>query len=74
MRLSYLKTHRTPEDARAVLSLLDEIRDTLWQVYGKEITEHYQQLYTKKPHTENADLSEHQLALFAPEQDDITPF
>ncbi len=70
MRLSYLKTHWTPEDAHAILSLLDELRDVLWQTYGDEIIDHYQHQYAEKHH----ECGEHQLALFTPDQDDIIPF
>lgn len=74
MRLSYLKTHWTPEDAHAILSLLDELRDVLWHTYGNDIIDHYQQQYAEKHHKTNPECGEHQLALFAPEQDDIIPF
>lgn len=74
MKLSYLKTHWTPEDAHAILSLLDELRDVLWHTYGDDITEHYQQYYAEKHPERNPECGEHQLVLFAPEQDDIIPF
>lgn len=74
MRLTYLKTHWAPEDAHAILSLLDELRDVLWQTYGDEIIDHYQQQYAEKHHETSPECGEHQLALFAPEQDDIIPF
>lgn len=41
-RLTYLKTHWTPEDAHSILSLLDELRDVLWSTYGNDIIEHRQ--------------------------------
>ena len=50
MKLSYLKTHWTPEEAHTILSFLDELRDTLWQTYGSEIIEHYQQPNTQDQH------------------------
>ncbi|MCH9691078.1 MAG: hypothetical protein K0U59_03265 [Gammaproteobacteria bacterium] len=53
MRLSYLKTHWTPEEAYAYLSFLDDVRDTLWQTYGSDIMEHYhQQPVQDQPQTE----------------------
>lgn len=39
MKFSQLKTHWTPDDAHAILSLLDELRDALWNTYGAEIIE-----------------------------------
>lgn len=42
MKLTTLKTHWTPEDAHAILGLLDELSDVLWNTYGDEIQEHYQ--------------------------------
>ena len=40
MRFSTLKTHWTPDDAHAILSLLDELRDVLWATYVADIVEH----------------------------------
>ncbi len=47
MRLSQLKTHWTADDAYYVLSLLDELRDVLWETYGAEIVEQQQQAHQK---------------------------
>ena len=46
MKLSYLKTHWTPEEAHTILTFLDDVRDVLWRTYGDEIVEHYQQQYS----------------------------
>ena len=74
MRLSYLTTHWTPEDAHAILSLLDELRDVLWRTYGNEIIDHYQQENAKKCSSDNLTCNEHQMELFTLETDDIIPF
>lgn len=42
MKLSYLKTHWTPEESHSLLSFLEAMRDTLWQTYGNEIIEFYE--------------------------------
>lgn len=47
MRLSQLKTHWTADDAYTVLSLLDELRDVLWETYGAEIVEQQHQAHQK---------------------------
>lgn len=47
MKLSQLKTHWTADDAYSVLSLLDELRDVLWETYGAEIVEQQQQAHQK---------------------------
>ena len=64
-----LKTHWTPEDAHAVLSLLDELRDALWSTYGHQIIRHYQQ-----QQTDIGRVSEEQLDLFHFIEDEIPPF
>lgn len=69
MRLSYLKTHWTPEDAHAMLNLLDELREGLRHTYGNEIIGHVQQRYADAPPKGIPDRSEHQLALFDPNPD-----
>lgn len=48
MRLSYLKTHWTPEEAHAILTFLDDLRDTLRHTYGSDIIEYYQQQQTQE--------------------------
>ncbi len=47
MRLSQLKTHWTADDAYSVLSLLDELREALWETYGADIVEPQQQAHQK---------------------------
>jgi len=42
MKLSYFKTHWTPDEAHSMLMFLDELRDLIWQSYGSEITEFLQ--------------------------------
>ncbi len=37
MKLTQLKTHWTADDAYAVISFLDELRDVLWAAYGDDI-------------------------------------
>lgn len=39
MKLMQLKTHWNAEDAYAVISFLDELRDLLWATYGDDIIE-----------------------------------
>lgn len=46
MKLSYLKTHWTPEEAHTILTFLDDVRDVLWRTYRDEIVEYYQQQYS----------------------------
>ena len=55
MKFTQLKTHWTAEDAHAVLSLLDELRDALWETYGADIIEQQQR--------------EHQYELFGQEDE-----
>lgn len=45
MRFSQLKTHWSADDAYIVLSLLDELRDVLWESYGADIIEQQQQVH-----------------------------
>lgn len=49
MRFMHLKSHWSPEDAHSMLSLLDELRDAIWQAYGDEIIEHCRQQQSKPP-------------------------
>ena len=42
MKLSYFKTHWTPDEAYSIYIFLDELRDLIWQSYGSEITEFLQ--------------------------------
>lgn len=39
MKISRLITHWTADEADTVVTLLDELRDALWQTYGDEIIE-----------------------------------
>lgn len=57
--ISYLKTHWTPEDAHAILSLLDELRDALWAAYGEEIIAYHQRQHDQNSN-ENAGFDKHQ--------------
>lgn len=69
-RLTYLKTHWTPEDAHCILSLLDELRDTLWNTYGNDIIEHHQ-----KQHCNQSTVNDNDpVDLFDIEMDDLIPF
>ncbi|MGS2724914.1 hypothetical protein ACVBEJ_14330 [Porticoccus sp. GXU_MW_L64] len=69
MKLTQLKTHYTPEEAHSVLSLLDELRDTLWNAYGPDIVEHYQQQHGQSPPCGPQDRS-----TLTDWEDDIIPF
>jgi len=51
MKLSYLKTHWTPEEAHTNLSFLDDVRDTLWRTYGSDIIAFYQQQQSQDQET-----------------------
>lgn len=54
MKLSYLKTHYTPQEVHTILSFLDDVRDTLRHTYGRETIEHYQQQHAHdQQHDEN---------------------
>ena len=55
MKFTQLKTHWTADDAHDVLSLLDELRDALWETYGADIIEQQQR--------------EHQYELFGQEDE-----
>ena len=39
MKLSYLRTHFTADDAYTIIRFLEQIQDSLWVSYGQEITE-----------------------------------
>lgn len=69
-RFTHIKTHWSPEDAHSILSLLDELRDVLWQSYGNDIIEYNQQQHTN----ETADNSNDQIDLLDEEMDDLIPF
>ena len=62
MKLMYLKTHYTPEEAHSLLMLLDDLRESLWQNYRSDITE-----YCQEKHKDNPDV-------FVEIKDDILPF
>lgn len=62
IRFSQLTTHWTPEDAHTILTLLDELRDTLWATYGNDIIEYCHQHLEKDNDT------------FADIDDDKIPF
>jgi len=47
MKFTQLRTHWTADDAHVVLSLLDELREALWETYGPEIIEQRQKGYQK---------------------------
>jgi hypothetical protein len=42
MKLSYLTTHWTPDEAHTILMFVDELRDMIWQTYGSDIREYHQ--------------------------------
>jgi hypothetical protein len=65
MRLTQLATHWEPDEALAMIQLLDQLKERLWSVYGEEIIrqEYANQKYRK--------LDEEQLAL---DFDDPIPF
>ena len=54
MRLSYLKTHWTLDEAHSMLTLLDELRELLWQTYGSDIID-YQKQAQKRSFVETDD-------------------
>jgi hypothetical protein len=37
MKFTQIKTHWTTEEASVVMEFLDELRDTLWTIYGEDI-------------------------------------
>ncbi len=39
MKFTQLKTHWSADEASCVIEFLDELRDSLWSVYGKDIIE-----------------------------------
>lgn len=51
MKLSYLKTHWTPEEAHTILSFLDDVRDTLWRTYSSDIVNYYHQQHIEEKET-----------------------
>ena len=61
MKLSQLKTHYSPEQAHCILSLLDQLRDTLWNTCGPGIVEHYQQQQTQHPRWTARQITQHWL-------------
>lgn len=69
-KLTYLKTHWTPEDAHSILSLLDELRDVLWNTYGNDIIECHQ----KQHLNESAVNDSKQVDPFDTGMDDLIPF
>lgn len=65
MRLSQLATHWEPDEALAMIQLLDQLKELLWSAYGEEIVS--QTYAEQKCHN----FSEEQLVL---EFDDPIPF
>ena len=65
MRFMHLKSHWSPEDAHTILSLLDELRDAIWQAYGDDIM-----AYCRKEHLHSTDELDHS----STSGDDIIPF
>ncbi len=65
MRLTQLATHWEPDEALAVIQLLDQLKERLWSTYGEEIV---RQEYAELEHHK---LDEEQLAL---DFDDPIPF
>ena len=57
MRLTQLVTHWEPDEALAMIQLLDQLKELLWSAYGEEIV---RQVYTEQQHRK---LDEEQLAL-----------
>ena len=57
MKLAYLKSHWSPEEAYSMLMLLDELRDTIWNNYRDEIIElcHAQNTNERSPCTDIVD-------------------
>ena len=39
MKITRLTTYWTADEADSVMAFLDELRDTLWECYGEQITE-----------------------------------
>jgi len=48
MRFSHLKTHWNADDAYAIITFLDELRDALWETYGVDIIEDKINTHIKK--------------------------
>jgi len=69
MRFTHLKTHWTHEDAHAILSLLDELRDALWSTYGQDIIENQRQEFQH-----NGTLNEDEYQKNSSDDDDLIPF
>ena len=49
MRIHKLTTHLRPEDAYAIIELLDQLREILMQSYGGEIRRMMQEASQRKP-------------------------
>lgn len=64
MRLTRLATHWEPDEALAMIQLLDQLKELLWSAYAEEIV---RQEYAEQKHR----IDEEQLAL---EFDDPIPF
>jgi hypothetical protein len=65
MRLTQLATHWEPDEALAMIQLLDQLKELLWSAYGEEIVrQEYAEQKQRKHHEE-------QLAL---DFDDPVPF
>lgn len=48
MRLSYLRTYLSPDEADTIMTFLDELKDVLWASYGADIIEGRQRLEQHK--------------------------
>lgn len=44
MKLTQLRTYWDADEADAIITFLDELREVLWTVYGEEIIERHQAL------------------------------
>lgn len=66
MKLSYLKTHWTPEEAKTVLIFLEELQQIISNAYGNEIDNFYQNEIIEK----QMDESDHDFTI----EDDAIPF
>lgn len=62
MKLMQVSSHWSPEEAHSMLTLLDELRDTIWNNYSEEIIEYCRQESVQEPPS------------FAEIDDDIIPF
>jgi hypothetical protein len=56
MRLTQLATHWEPDEALAMIQLLDQLKEQLWSAYGEEII---RQAYAEQKHR----IDEEQLTL-----------